>query len=106
MIRERLHATVRDLDGWNEYLALVREIDEIQEAAGRVRSSGVWTQVVGPFNEIIVELEYPDLATYERETQAAMSDPQIAKLVSRFESLTIAEKGYNELFQAAEQVGA
>jgi hypothetical protein len=29
-----MHVTVKALAGWNEYLALVREIDEIQ-AAGR-----------------------------------------------------------------------
>jgi len=105
MIRERMHATVRDLDAWNEYLTLIREIDEIQAAAGRVRSSGVWTQVVGPYNEIVVELDYADLAAYEKETRAAMSDPEIVKLASRFEALTVADKGYNELFVTADPVG-
>ena len=104
MIRERMHATVRDLEAWNEYLTLVRDIDEIQAAAGRTTSSGVWTQVVGQFNEIIVELDYPDLATYEKDTRATMADPQIVKLASRFETLTILDKGYNELFVSADPV--
>lgn len=104
MIRERMHATVHDLSSWNEYLAVIRDIDEVQAAAGRVPSSGVWTQVVGQYNEIIVELDYPDLATYESETKAAMSDPQVVKLASRIETLTIADKGFNELFVTADPV--
>ncbi len=106
MIRERLHATVRDLEAWNEYLALVREIDEIQAAAGRARASGVWTQVVGQFNEIIVEVDHPDLATYEQDNKAMMADPQIVKLAARFETLTIVDKGYTELFVSADPVGS
>ena len=104
MIRERMHATVRDLEAWNEYLSLVRDIDEVQAAAGRTTSSGVWTQLVGPYNEIVVELDYPDLATYEADTRATMSDPQVVKLASRFESLTLVDKGYNELFVSADPV--
>lgn len=104
MIRERLHATVRDLAAWNEYLSLVNDIDEIQAAAGRATASGVWTQVVGQYNEIIVEVDYPDLAAYEKDTKATMGDPQVVKLASRFETLTILDKGFTELFVSADPV--
>ena len=42
--------------------------------AGRATGTG-WTQVVGQFNEIVIETDYPDLTAYERETAASMSDP-------------------------------
>ncbi|MDQ1600599.1 MAG: hypothetical protein QOD68_2073 [Actinomycetota bacterium] len=104
MIRERTHFTVKNLAGWNEALDLIREVDEIQAAAGRATGT-VWTQVVGQFNEIVIETDYPDLSTYERESGAMMSDPATMKLFARFEEVTVTEKGYNELFMTAEKAG-
>ena len=40
---------------------------------GRATASGVWTQVVGPYNEVVVEVDYPDLATYEKGVKATMT---------------------------------
>jgi hypothetical protein len=105
MIRERTHFTVKNLSGWNEALDLIREIDGIQTAAGRT-SSTVWTQVAGPFNEIIIEVDYPDLATYQREVDALFSDPAALKLFPRIEEITVADKGYNELLMTADKAGA
>ena len=105
MIRERFHFTVKTLAGWNEALDLIREIDEIQIAAGRTTGT-VWTQVAGPLNEIVIETDYADLAAYERETAALMSDPAALKLFPRFEEITVADKGYNELFMTADKSGA
>jgi hypothetical protein len=104
MIRERLHFTVKGGSAWNDALDLIREIDEIQIAAGRATGT-VWTQVVGPFNEIVIETDYPDLATYERESNAIMTDPAVLKLFPRFEEATVAGKGYNELLMTAENMG-
>jgi hypothetical protein len=104
MIRERAHFTVKNMAGWNEALDLIREVDEIQAAAGRATGT-VWTQVVGQFNEIVIETDYPDLSTYERESGAMMSDPATMKLFARFEEITVTEKGYNELFMSAEKAG-
>ena len=63
----------------------------------------MWTQVVGQFNEIVIEVDYPDLTAYERETEALMSDPAVMKLLARFEEITVTDKGYNELFTTAEK---
>lgn len=104
MIRERLHFTVKGLAGWNEFLDLVHQIDEVQIAAGRATGT-VWTQVVGQFNEIIIETDHPDLATYERESEAVMSDPAVLKLFPRIQEITVADKGYSELFMTAERAG-
>jgi hypothetical protein len=104
MIRERTHFTVKTMAGWNEALDLIHEIDEIQLAAGRT-TGRVWTQVAGQFNELIIETDYQDLATYQLETEALMSDPAAVKLFPRFEEITVAEKGYNELFMSADKTG-
>jgi hypothetical protein len=105
MIRERNYFTIRDASGWNEALEMIHEIDEVQAAAGRATST-VWTQVAGPFYEIVIEVDYPDLASYEREQKAFNSDPQIAKMFGRWDEVTVPGKGRNELFMTAERAGA
>jgi hypothetical protein len=105
MIRERLHFTVKTGSGWNDALDLIREIDEIQIAAGR-KTGTVWTQVVGPFNEMVIETDYADLAEYERESDALMADPAVLKLFPRFEKVTVDGKGYNELLMTADRTGS
>ena len=60
----------------------------------------------GPFNEIVIETDFADLATYERESEALMSDPAVLKLFPRFEAVTVEGKGYNELLMTAERLGA
>ena len=57
-----------------------REFIEIAEALnGLARERGwaestLWTPTVGAANEVIVETEYPDLATFQRENEAFYSD--------------------------------
>ena len=104
MIRERMHFTVKSAKDWDEALQLVEEANKINAGAGRAQALA-WTQVTGPYNEIILETDYPDLASYEREYKAAMSDPELLKLFPRIEEITIADRGYNELFEAAERIG-
>lgn len=104
MIRDCNHFTVRDLASWNEALSLVREIDELQAAAGRATST-TWTQLTGPYNEIIVETQYEDLAALERDLNATMSDADVLKKLSRLSEITVDGKGYNEIFVSADPVG-
>jgi hypothetical protein len=105
MIRERTHLTVKNMAGWNEALDLISQLDQILIAAGRSAGT-VWTQVAGPWNEMVIEDEYADLATYERVTKAFMSDPEVLKILPRFEEITVPGKGYNELLMTADKSGA
>ena len=104
MYRERMHFTVRSVKHWDEALQLVEQGNKVHAAAGRTQAKA-WTQLTGPFNEIILETDFPDLASYEREYKEAMSDPELLKLFPRVEEITIADKGHVELFESAEQVG-
>ena len=80
MIRERIHFTVKNL----ARLERGAGPDSGRSTRSRRRPAGrrgtVWTQVVGQFNEIVIETDYPDLTAYERETAALMSDPAVMKL--------------------------
>jgi hypothetical protein len=56
-------------DGWNGAIENIARVNEIAKRRGWQQATA-WTQTFGPFNENVIELEYPDLATYERETAA------------------------------------
>lgn len=67
---------------YGKYKEILELIDEIN---GLLRSRGMaefrpWSPTFGKGNELILESEYPDLATYERESEAFSSDPEIMKM--------------------------
>lgn len=88
--------------GWNEALTVASELNEIAAKRGWQQAT-VWTQTVGPLNELFFEVDYPDLATYERETNEFYSDPDVMALAVRLDAVT-RESGYTELWQRAEAV--
>ena len=93
-------------DGWNGAIENVARLNEIAEQRGWQQAS-VWTQTFGPFNEIVIEIDYPDLATYERETAAFLADDGAVKLMlDGLQFLRTDEVGYNEMWQRAEVVPA
>jgi hypothetical protein len=110
-VKEDVMYRVRSLlkvnrDGWNGAIENVARLNEIAEQRGWQQAS-VWTQTFGPFNEIVIEIDYPDLATYERETAAFLADDGAVKLMlDGLQFLRTDEVGYNEMWQRAEVVPA
>ncbi len=91
-------------EGWNGTIENVARINVVATQRGWQQAT-VWTQTFGPFGEIAIELEYPDLATYERETAAFFADGECMKLMvhgMRFRRPE--DAGYNDIWQRAETV--
>jgi hypothetical protein len=62
-------------------------------------------QTFGPFGELSIELEHPDLATYERESAAFFADGEAIRLmVDGLQFRRGDDPGYNEMWQRAETV--
>jgi hypothetical protein len=66
------------------------------------KESAAWGSAFGKFNELTLETEYPDLATYERETQAFYSDAEAMALWRQSSEHLV--QGYSELIESASQV--
>ena len=66
MYRMRQLFTVSDIDGWNEGIALVDEVNKLCASKGWAQAT-LFSRTVGRFGEVCLEIEYPDLATMERE---------------------------------------
>lgn len=60
--------------GMASKLAKLFKEEMAQEGTGRKFT--VMTDLVGSYNQVVVEMEYEDLATFEKEMQQHMSEPK------------------------------
>ena len=103
MFRERMYFKVEKVEDWNEMAAIQGEINALCEAKGMAVST-LWTQSWGPFNELLVETDYPDLATYEKERSLMLDDPDFTPLFERAENARVANWGHSEMWESASSV--
>lgn len=103
MYRQRQFITVKDIDGWNEFVSLVDEVNKLCAERGWTQGT-VMTRTFGTFNELCYEVDYPDLATFESEMKAWMADPDVAPLMRRLDAIPREGTGFDELWMEAEPV--
>jgi len=92
--------TLSDMDGWNEGIAIIEEMNKIRASKGWPQTT-VFTRTVGRFGEVCLETEYPDLATMERVGKDWMEQPGIGKLNQRIDAIATEDPGYSELWEEA-----
>lgn len=79
MYRQRITGQV--LYGrFNDYLQACEEMNEIARERGWSEAS-FWMPTFGRVNEFVVEIDYPDLATFESQTRESYADSEFMKLV-------------------------
>lgn len=102
MYRERSVFTVLDIDGWNEAVALVDEVNKLCASKGWAQGT-LFTRTVGRFNDLCLEFDYPDLATFERERNEWIAHPGIGEIMRRIDAIeTVSQDpGYSELWEEA-----
>jgi hypothetical protein len=100
MYRMRQLFTVSDIDGWNEGIALVDEVNKLCASKGWAQAT-LFSRTVGRFGEVCLEIDYPDLATMERENKEWMEEPGIGKLMRRIDAIATEDQGYSELWEEA-----
>ena len=103
MYRQKIFVAVRNADGWNQLFEIYEELNALARSRGWAEGK-CWTQSFGPFNEVLMELDYPDLATYEKQTNEFYADPEAMKLARRINECTVQGSGRNELWQMATPV--
>jgi hypothetical protein len=100
MYRYKYHFTVRDDEGWKEVLDVGRQSNVIAERLG-LPTATIWPETVGGYNHLVAEVEYDNLAALESSQKAMSEDPEAQKLFERLAPVTVAEKGYTELWERA-----
>ena len=91
---------------YGKYKEAIELIDEVN---GLLRTRGMtelraWSPTFGKGNELILESEYPDFATYERESEAFTSDPEIMKVWRSGADLIVQGSVTSELLEPAPQL--
>ncbi len=104
MYRHRIHITVHNGSSWNEALAVVRDMNGVATRLNQP-SASVWTETVGVFNQLVVEIEYESLAAFEAGQNEMSADPEWPALVSRLDPIVVEGKGYTELLEEATPLG-
>jgi hypothetical protein len=102
MYRQRIRQQV--LYGqFREYLEAAEEL-MARRSALRLAAPKLWAPVVGPGNVIVWELDYADLATFERETAALYGDTDAMKHWRALWQLAVQGSTHDELLQEAPRI--
>ena len=99
MYRARISVQVR-YGHFKEHLEVCERLNELARSRGWIEST-FWVPTVGTANEMIIETEYPDLATFQREGDAFSSDPEAMQLLRSTTGLIVEGSGRSELLEAA-----
>jgi hypothetical protein len=74
MVRYRLHGEIQ-YGKFREALEIWKQIAALSIERGWPKPT-MWSPVVGQGNMMIVEIDYPDLATFDRVFQEFQTDPE------------------------------
>ena len=102
MFRSRFIVQVR-YGQFAEYLKALEQLNEIARERGWADAT-FWVATAGTANELIAEVEYPDLATFEREGDAQASDAEWMKVIRSTTDLVVQGTARSELLQTAPQL--
>jgi hypothetical protein len=102
MVRVRFIIQVR-YGHFAEYLKAVEQLNEIARQRGWAEAT-FWVYAAGTANELIAEVEYADLATFEREGEAQSSDADWMNVIRSTVDFVVQGTGRSELLQTAPQL--
>jgi len=80
------------------YVKTVRKLEAIYRERGWA-SMRIIVPTAGPNNEIVVELEYPDLATFERENKAFYADEEAFAAFRAGAEFVVAGSARTEIYE-------
>jgi len=102
MVRARFIVQVR-YGHFAEYLKVLEEMNELARERGWAEAT-YWIPTTGTANELIAEVDYPDLATFEREGNEQASDSDWMKVMRSTADSVVQGTARIELMQTAPQL--
>lgn len=99
MVRYRLHGEI-EYGKFREALEIWKQIAELSVKRGWPKLT-VWSPVVGQGNIMIIEADYPDMATWERVNGEFLSDAEVMGLFRQTAAYVTQGSSYDELLSAA-----
>jgi hypothetical protein len=99
MIRQRSRSEVV-YGHFAEALGVWEQLNQLARDRGWAEATFL-VPLAGLANELVVDLEYPDLATLEKEDNTFNSDPDAMNLLRQLAGITVQSSARNELFVEA-----
>jgi hypothetical protein len=97
MYRVRLTAQVK-YGHFKEYYELSKKLNELSRQRGWTEYR-LWVPTVGIGNEMVAEWDYPDLATFQKEGDAFMTDAEAMELNRSFAEHVVQGSVRSELLE-------
>jgi hypothetical protein len=102
MYRQRIRQQI--LYGqFREYMEIAEEVIALRQKLG-LAAAILWTTAFGTANEVVWEIEYPDLATFQRENEAFYSDADAMEQWRRLWQLAVQGSIQDELLEEAPHI--
>jgi hypothetical protein len=102
MYRQRIRQQI--LYGqFREYMEIAEEVIALRQKLG-LAAPMLWVPTFGTANEVVWEIDYPDLATLQRENEAFYSDADVMKQWRRLWQLAVQGSIHDELLEEAPHI--
>ena len=88
---------------FREYMTVAEEVIARRRKLGLAESI-LWAPTFGTANEVVWEINYPDLATYQRENEAFYSDADVMKQWRRLWQHAVQGSIKDELLEEAPHI--
>jgi hypothetical protein len=95
MYRQRMHFCPNSQAAMMELVSLGEQYNKFAADKGWAQGT-FWSPVAGE-SEIIAEFDYPDLATYQQETEAMFMEPEMMALAGKIWGIESFRSPYSEL---------
>jgi hypothetical protein len=102
MYRQRIRQQV--LYGqFREYMEIAEEVIALRQKL-ELAAPTLWVPMFGKGNEVVWEIDYPDLATFQRENEAFYSDADVMKQWRRLWQHAVQGSTHDELLEEAPHI--
>ena len=88
---------------FREYMEIAEEVIALRAKLG-LAASTLWAPTLGTANEVVWEIDYPDLAAYERENETFYSHPAVMEQWRRLWQLVVQGSIQDELLMEAPHI--
>jgi hypothetical protein len=102
MYRQRIRQQI--LYGqFREYMEIAEEVIALRQKLG-LAAPVLWVPMFGTGNEVVWEIDYPDLATFQRENEAFYSDADVMKQWRQLWQHAVQGSIHDELLEEAPHI--
>ena len=102
MYRQRIRQQI-PYGQFREYMEIAEEVIALRQKLG-LAAPMLWVPMFGTGNEVVWEIDYPDLATLQRENEAFYSDADVMKQWRRLWQLAVQSSIHDELLEEAPHI--